>query len=337
MAKFEVELPDDDDDSVDIEVDSAPSDEEKLDRSEKSATTKSEFDIEVVDDTPEEDRGREPAPPPDDVTDDELAEYSESVQKRIKRFTKGYHDERRAKEQAERERDELLAHMQRLQQERDQASESYGKTRSALLKQSLSSAEKQVEQIKKELGEAYEAGNTQAVVDAQDRLADAKYQLQRLRNIKLEPLQDEEGGVKQGNKGGEGADDAPQPRQPGPQLRPDPRAQRWKERNPWFGEDQEKTAFALGVHQKLVNDGVDPTSDDYYAAIDARMQQVFPEDFQPSAERKPNSVVAPATRTRAPKKVKLTQTQVRIAKRLGLSLEQYAKQVAEDMRKQGNG
>ena len=99
------------------------------------------------------------------------------------------------------------------------------------------------------------------------------------------------------------------------------------------------TGYALGLHNKLVSEGVDPKSDDYYETINSRMRQLFPERFEgePTKQSKPSTVVAPASRSTAPKKITLTQTQVRLAKRLGLTPEQYARQVALDMRKNSNG
>ena len=120
---------------------------------------------------------------------------------------------------------------------------------------------------------------------------------------------------------------------------PDYKAQQWQQKNPWFGKDEEMTSFALGLHTKLVNSGVDPRSDEYYERLNGRLRQVFPEQFESekpvdaTPTPRPKSNVAPATRSTAPKKVVLTQTQVNIAKRLGVPLELYARKVAEEMRK----
>jgi hypothetical protein len=116
----------------------------------------------------------------------------------------------------------------------------------------------------------------------------------------------------------------------------DEKAENWRDENAsWFGEDDEMTALAYGLHHKLTKEGVDPTSDTYYEKINARMRQVFPDQFDEepeSTKRKSSNVVAPATRSTSPKKVTLNQSQVAIAKRLGISLEDYAKQAAELMR-----
>ena len=131
-------------------------------------------------------------------------------------------------------------------------------------------------------------------------------------------------------------------------IQADPKALEWQERNPWFGVDPEMTSFAYGVHERLVgSEGIDPTSEEYYQLIDSRMKEVFPTHFGSSNERTNNSavvvetaqprkakpVVAPASRNTGarPRTVKLTETQVRLAKRLGLTNEQYAKQLMKEM------
>ena len=120
------------------------------------------------------------------------------------------------------------------------------------------------------------------------------------------------------------------------QVQIDEKTRTWQKDNPWFNTDEEMTSFALGLHNKLVKEGVDPQTDDYYERINTRMREVFPDNFEdePEVRRRSNNVVAPATRSTAPKKIRLTQTQLTLAKRLGLTPEQYAKQVALDMRKQ---
>ncbi|HMA78311.1 MAG TPA: hypothetical protein VKP88_04245 [Candidatus Paceibacterota bacterium] len=343
--KIEFEFPDPDEEGLEIEIE--PSSARSLDEDDaadkKSETrekpTKDEaddVDIEVVDDTPPQDRGRKKADPPEDVTEEELQNYSESVQKRIKHFTKGYHDERREKEQALRENEELNRLTQKLLSENKELKGSFGKTREALLSEAKRGATSDLESAKRAYREAYESGDADAVLEAQDKLTDAKLKMQRIENVKLEPLQEDEDAVKPSSDNS----DVQERQQPVV----DKRAEGWAQENSWFGSDPEMTAHALGLHQKLVSNGVNPQSDEYYEAIDARMRQVFPDEFDdvdpggskgedsPSRE-KDSTVVAPATRSRAPKKIKLTQTQVRIAKRLGVPLDVYAKQVAEEMRK----
>lgn len=297
-----------------------------------------EVEVEVYDDTPEEDQGRKPSEPPADVTDEELGEYSEKVQKRIKHFSKGYHDERRAKEQAMRERDELVNLTKKLLDEKQKLEGDYGKSREALLSQAKSSAEVELESAKKSYRDAYNEGDPDAVLAAQERLTAASIRLDKVKNIKLPPLQPAQTDVQSTQQ----VADTPvqQPAKP----QPDPKAVSWAKRNTWFGPETEMTDYAILVHKKLVTQGVDPNSDDYYARIDERMRELFPDYFdggdevleKPKPVKQAASVVAPASRSTAPNKVRLSRSQHAIAKRLGVSPEQYAKQVAL-LRGQNNG
>jgi len=286
-----------------------------------------ELDIEVVDDTPKADRNRKPSEPPSDVTDDELEGYSEKVRNRIKHFSKGYHDERRAKEAALRERQELESLAQRLVEENKTLKGDVGTTREALLDQAKRVVDSELNGAKIAYKDAYESGDADRLLEAQEHLTTAKLKADKLDNFKLPSLQEEETEV--------------QEPQPTPQRVRDPKAEAWVEENSaWFHVDDEMTAYAMGLHQKLVKSGVDPRTDEYYETIDARMRKVFPEEFddvveqpEPQESRKQSAnVVAPATRSTAPNKVKLTKTQVALANRLGVPLEEYARQVALEMR-----
>ena len=282
-----------------------------------------EAEIEVVDDTPEADRGRKPMKePPAEVTDDELEQYSEGVKKRIQHFSKGYHEERRAKEAALREREEALRLAQTLVEENKRLQGSLGQGQQALLEQAKKVVANEVEQAKAKYKQAYESGDADALVAAQEELTTAKIKAERVNNFKPAVAKPEEHVVQP----------APQAQEFVPQV--DSKARAWQDANPWFGKDEEMTALALAAHEKLVKGGVDPTSDEYYEKINSRIRQVFPDAFPSEKPVKKSSVVAPATRSTAPKKIVLTQSQVNLAKRLGLPLEVYARQVAEDMRKQ---
>ncbi len=285
------------------------------------------IDIEVVDDTPPKDRGRKPAEPPEEVTDEELQDYSEKVRKRLQHFSKGYHDERRAKEDALRKEEEAVKAAKAIAEENRRLKELVNKNQEVLLEQAKREAAAELEAKKRVFKEAYESGDSNAVVEAQEELTAAKLKADKVNNFTFAPLQDDSSDV-----------------QPASTQVADRKAQAWQQANTWFGTDDEMTSFALGLHQKLVKQGVDPKSDEYYEKINSRMRQVFPESFEsedtPEEEEKPrrkSNVVAPATRSTAPKKIVLTATQVSIAKRLGVPLELYARQVAEDMRKQKNG
>ena len=280
-----------------------------------------EAEIEVVDDTPEKDRGRAPMKEaPAEVTDDELAQYSEGVKKRIQHFSKGYHEERRAKETALREREEAVRIAQTLVEENKKLQGSLGQGQQALLEQAKKVVANEVEQAKAKLKSAHEAGDTEAFIAAQEELTTAKIKAERVNNFKPAVAKPEVPVVQ------------PAPR-PEPQVQVDTKARAWQDANPWFGADDEMTAVALTVHKKLVESGVNTTSDEYYEKINFRVRQLFPDAF-PSEKVRKSSVVAPATRSTAPKKIVLTQSQVNIAKRLGLTNEQYARAVAEEVRKQ---
>lgn len=315
MDKVEYEFPDPDgkqEQEIEVKADLAADDDD--------------FEIDVVDDTPPEDRGRKPGEPPEEVTEEELGQYSEKVKKRIQRFTKGYHDERRAKEAALREREEAVRLAEKIVNENKRLREQMSQSQEALLEQAKQAVEMELEKSKRAYKEAYESGDADAIIEAQEALTTAKMKSERVNNFKLNTLQSEEDTVK--------SDPVSTPSTP-----VDIRAQSWQRNNPWFGSDDEMTSFALGLHSKLVKQGIDPKSDEYYEKIDSRMRQVFPDQFEEEQEpvskpRQKANVVAPATRSTAPKKIVLTQTQVALAKRLGVPLEIYAKQVAEDMRKQ---
>ena len=292
-----------------------------------SISTEEDVEIEIVDDTPEKDRGRKPLDREvADPTDEEIDQYSDGVKKRIKELTHARHDERRAKEALLREKQELerlaqhmVAENNRLKQYVNTGTEHYAASQ-------LQIAETEVEKAKRQLKEATEAFDTDGVIAAQDALMDAKLKLQAAKNFKPTPLQVEETDVQ-----------TQQTQVPRQEL--DEKTVRWQARNQWFGSPgyEEVTSFALGLHQKLVNSGVDPRSDDYFERIDARMKSTFPEVFGGSDDRpksgdgskRPTSVVAPATRSTGARKVQLTPTQVALAKKYGLTPQQYAAEVAK--------
>lgn len=280
-------------------------------KEQKKPEQSSEIDIEVIDDTPEEDRNRAPMKePPEEVPDDELQNYSDSVKKRIAHFTKGYHEERRAKEAALREREEALRLTQSLMEENKRLQANVGQNQQVMLEQAKVTVNNDLESAKKRMKEAYEAGDTDAFVAAQEALVEAKTKAERLKAFKP----------------------ALQPQQNAVQTQQvDPKIENWRANNRWFGVDRRKTAVALAIHQELVDQGVNPSSDEYLKKLDMELENTFKDAKTPVREREEN-VVAPVSRSVAPKKITLTKTQVQLAKRLGLTLEQYARQVAEDMR-----
>ena len=325
MAMEPVEFGFEDLDKQDFKVEVEGRASEKEVEVEVPQDKKPEVEIEIVDDTPPKDRGRKPSDPPDDPTDEELEGYSEKVRKRMSHLTKGYHDERRAKETAHREKEEAIRYAQQILEENKTLKGTVGKNQEVLLEQAKRATANEVEQAKAKYKLAYESGDSDAVVAAQDDLTAAKIKADRVNNFKLPTVQAPEVEVKQ------------QQNAPAPQV--DEKAVNWQQQNSWFGSDDEMTSFALGLHQKLVKQGLDPRSDEYYEKINSRMRQVFPDEFDADEEvevekpRQRSNVVAPATRSTAPKKIVLTPTSVALAKRLGVPLEEYAKQVALGMRK----
>lgn len=336
---------------IEIEPSSATSPFEKPEKKEEveaKAPPKKDDDveIEVVDDTPKADQGRQPSPPPAEVTDEELDEYSEKVQKRLKHFSKGYHDERREKEKAQREAQEAISYAQRIREENERLKNYGNQSQQAMMEQAEKTLEQQLAAAERDFCESHEAGNTDEFLKAQKKLNKVQGQMDRLAAIKARGVQTPQPVVQERNESSEQQSSFTQPRQV-----VDERADKWREDNTWFGSDEEMTSLALGYHQKLLRQGVDPTSDEYYEKVNSRMREVFPAYFRgldgdasgdatPPASAQSTremNVVAPATRTRGPKKVRLTETQVRFAKRMGVPLEEYAKQVAIQERAERNG
>jgi hypothetical protein len=291
-----------------------------------------ELEIEIVDDTPPEDRGKEPLPKElvKELEEDDLEEYSEKVKKRLSQMKKVWHDERREKEAARREAEEAFRIAQVKDNEIKKLRGQLGAGEKAFSEEVTKSAEFEITSAKKQLQQAYEEGDPVKIADAQEALTDAKIKLKEAQ-YRRPPLQEDKFEVQ----------DAQQVQEPQPVY--DPRAEAWRKDNTWFGVDEEMTSLALGLHQKLVRQGVDPRSDEYYSRVDEAMKKRFPEYFdgqEPEEEpeerpqsrakerpRKPATVVAPATRSTAPNKVRLTQTQLAIAKKFRLTPEQYAKEM----------
>ena len=323
FEKVEYTFPDEQEDKG-IEVESSSALKIGEVEAEEEKEIEVEVEVEVVDDTPKADRGRKASKPPEDLTDDELEDYSDKVRKRIQHFSKGYHDERRAKEASQRERQEMEAFAKTLVDENNKLKGSVEKNQAALLEQAKKNSAIEVLSAKRAYKRAYEAGDADKLLDAQDKLTNAKIKADKLGDFEPESLQQAEIPVQI-------PQEAP--------IQPDTKASDWASENSWFGSDDEMTAYAMGVHSKLVKQGVDTTSDDYYETINSRMRNTFPEEFGETEEleerpsKRQSNVVAPATRSTAPRKVRLTQTQVAIAKKLGVPLDLYAKKVAEEMRK----
>lgn len=287
------------------------------------------LEVEIEDDTPAEDRGRTPLPKPlvEELEKDDLDTYDDRVKNKLKQMRKVWHDERREKEAALREQQEAVTVAQRLLEENKKLKTLYSNNTKQYAETAKNAAELEVEAAKRAYKAAYEAGDADKLVEAQQALQTANLRLIGAKNYKPVALQEENIQV--------------QPQQPTRPSTPQPdqKALAWQERNGWFGQDEEMTASALGLHEKLRRQGVQVGSDEYYAALDNTMRKRFPEYFDGGevveekseakqvTKAKPSTVVAPATRSTSPNKVRLKATQVQLAKKLGLTPEQYAREL----------
>lgn len=295
--------------------------------------TSSELEIEIIDDTPEEDQGREamPAEIVENLEKDELDEYSKEKGKQLKKV---WNDERRAKEAALKERDHAAKLAKQALEENKLLRQHLTEGEKVLMDNSKSSAEHELALAKKTFKDAYDTGDADAVAEASEQLAAAKLNLQNaeayIPQYSEEALQAQEDSV---NKESERLNQYQQPQA-------DAKAMAWQERNKsWWGIDRAMTSLAFGTHEQLVASGVDPTSDEYYESIDKEMQKRFPEKFEQEAEETPSTngsgeqaqktVVSPAKRSTSSKRVVLKESEVRVAARLGLTPEQYARSKME--------
>jgi len=280
--------------------------------------------VEIVDDTPPEDRDRQPMPKHlvDELEADELEEYSDKVKTRLKQMKKVWHDERRERERHAREQAEAVQVARRLLEENKRLKATLSDGEKTLIGSVKESAELELAQARRVYKDAHDAGDTDAIVEAQEKLSLAANRVEQLKNYRP-TLQVDETTV----------DNTPTTAvQP---VKPDEKTLAWQKRNTWFGTDQEMTASALGLHQKLVSEhgAAYANSDEYWQRIDSTMKRRFPEyfgDANPTPTKsKPAQVVAPASRATAPKKIVLTQTQVSLAKKFGLTPEQYARELVK--------
>jgi hypothetical protein len=314
------EYPDDD------EISGNKLPDEKEIKATKEEAKVDDFDLEIEDDTPTQDKGKEPLPKDkvEELENDTLEDYSERVKQRMAQLKKVWHDERRAKESADRERHEAIRFAQQISEENKKLKTTLSSGESTYIETLKNSLEQQLDLAKRDYREAYDSGNTDKIIEAQSKMNDSQMRLSQINQYQPQfknALQEPENPVYiQQNEQRS--------------FKPDNKAAAWQEKNDWFGKDEEMTSLALGVHEKLVRNGISPTSDEYYRRIDSTMQKRFPENFgdatldedQPAERTKPSNVVAPATRSTAPKKVRLTKTQVALAKKFGITPEQYARE-----------
>jgi hypothetical protein len=301
--------------------------EKKAAGGEVSTNESDDFEIEIVDDTPAQDRGRKPLEREvADPSEDEIESYSEGVKKRIKELTHARHDERRAKEAILREKEELERVTQQLIDDNKRLKQTVHSGTEQYMSQAKTLAETELEAAKRKYKEAHESFDADAMVEAQAAMMAAQMKMVEANKFRQTPLQEREVEVQTTHR-------EPQ------RVQPDEKTLRWQAKNQWFGAPgyEEVTSYALGLHQKLVNTGVSPTSEAYFEQIDARMKSKFPEilgadEDKPrtgDVSKKPATVVAGATRSTGAKKIQLTSTQVALAKKFGLTPQQYAAELAK--------
>jgi hypothetical protein len=297
-----------------------------------AAEDENDFEIEIVDDVPPEDKPRRPADAqPEIPEDDDLEGYSEQVQKRLKKLTFEAKEAARQQAEAIRQREEAIRYAQTLAQQNQKLQNDVQTSQGYVVDQAKGRLSAEIEKARIAYKNAYEAGDADALFEAQaslTRLQNDKYRWDTFKP----PAQ----------QAAEPAVSAAQPSPQQPQVRLTEKQQSWLDRNDWYGRDRLMTSFALGVHEELVYNNVEPDTEKYYAEIDRELRKRFPEKFSDGEEfevnarqKRPASVVAPAARSvNTPRKIRLTSTQVAIAKRLGLKPEQYAAQL---LKEQQNG
>jgi hypothetical protein len=294
-----------------------------------SGKVEDKFEVEIEDDTPPEDRGRKPMKEPvEDPTEDELSSYDEKVQARIKKFTRGYHDERRAKEEALREREAAETFAKQVFEENKRLQQQLAYGSKAYIEQSQHSAEGDLVAAKKKYKEAYEAGDVDNLTEAQAEIAAATLRLDKARNLRPVEVDDK----------------VYTPATPvAPQQQSlTPRTQKWVDANEdWWGRDEEMTMAAMGIDRKLQKEyGAEYVgTEEYFRTIDRTMRKRFPEKFEDTQSEEPDeeetprrankaTVVAPAARSTSPNRIRLKASEAALARKLGVSIEDYAKQVA---------
>ena len=285
-----------------------------------------DFEVEIVDDTPEQDRDKARRPDgvePEIPEDDEIASYSESVQKRIKKLRYEFHEERRGKEEAKRLSDEAIRAAQKLHEDNLMLRRTIEEGEGVLINQAKQRLAMELQKVKSDYTNAYEIGDANAIADAQMKMTELKNEEYRLNGMKPRKAE---------------VEPSPVPQQAPAQPKASTRAVEWSAANQWFGSDRDMTAYAMRVHEDVIREGVAPDSNEYYNRIDDSIRRVFPEKFagarnEDRTQRKQvSNVVAPGGRQTNgnPRKITLSSTQVSLAKRLGISPQQYAAQLLKD-------
>jgi len=282
-----------------------------------------EIEIEIEDDAPVEDRGRQPLPKPlvEELERDELDQYDDNVKTKLKQMRKVWHDERREKESALREQQEAVGLAQRLFEENKRIKSILSTGEKEYVTTIQSNADMELKIAQRAFKEAYDGGDSEKMVEANQAVQMANLKMLQVKNFRMPSLQEDETPVQQ----------QPVQYQPAPYVpEPDNKAVAWQKRNSWFGQDRGMTAFALGLHEDLRDNGIEVGSEEYYRELDNTMRKRFSEKFESPEDNRQSrtrlgTVVAPAVRSTAPIKVKLKQSQVNLAKKFGLTPEQYWK------------
>jgi hypothetical protein len=280
-----------------------------------------ELDLEDEQDTEVEVEAAKEEPQVEAATEDQFEKAETNTQKRIDRLTKKMRE-------AERQKDEALRYAQGVQAEAAQLKDRMNAMDTNYVNEYSNRVTSEMGTAEGELARAIEIGDTNGVVEAQRKITKLAIENDRAEQAKAQ----QERYAQQAQ-----AQNQQQVQQPMPQQqprRPDPKAESWAQRNEWFGTDEAMTYAAFGVHKKLVeNEGFDPQSDEYYSELDKRMQSEFPHKLKNGESRRPAQTVASVSRSTSGrssgKKVRLTPSQVAIAKKLGVPLEEYAKYVKE--------
>lgn len=291
-----------------------------------------DFEVEIVEEAAPLEKGANPEPMPreviEEIENDDLEQYSKEAKQRILQLKKVYHDEQRAKDEALAKENEAINFAKTILEENKKLKAKLTEGEKNLVTNVRQNISYELEKAKQEYKDAYDSGDSERLVEAQDKLTEVKFKAQQLEQYKPqfdeETLQTEENAVQIQNQ---------------PQ-RLDSKTQAWLEKNQWYGRDDDMSYLAHGIHRRLEREGVPIGSDHYWATIDAEVRRRFPEKFgvaeetkysseteaKPSVKTsKPSTVVAPATRSTSSKKVTLTPRQVQIAKKLNLTPEQYAR------------
>jgi hypothetical protein len=299
---------------------------EKVAKEDKQALS-----VEIGDDTPDDDKGKWVADDsrdgePEIPDEDEVKSYAKGAQKRISQMTARIHAERRRADEIARENQEAVNLARRLMQENNQLKNFVEQGEKVLMGEHKGRLQSMLEQAKTSYKEAHDAGDAQGMVVAQEAIATAIAKMERAAAQRPMQLQKED----------ESIFNRPAQQQPAQPV-VDPTAAKWAEKNTWFGRDDAMTGYALGYHKQLVErDGIMPDQPEYYTRLNSEMRRRFPDRFRSNGaapERRGPPPVAGVSRTgngAAPRSVRITESQARLARRLGLTVEQYAQQIVAE-------